>query len=80
MAFALAGVQLLQHSPLHDHAQHAVNCALCHLQLSDDALLHSTVSVAFIAHNILYAQYLREFHSSQNPSPYHGRAPPFFSR
>lgn len=78
--FMLAGAQLAQASPLHDHTRHSVDCALCHLQLGDDALLQPTLGVAFIAHNVPYAQYLREFHSFSNPSPYHGRAPPSSSR
>jgi hypothetical protein len=80
MAFTLLGVQLVQASPLHDHTLHSVDCALCHLQFSDDSLAQPTLSVAFIAHNIPYAQYLREYHSFSNPSPYQGRAPPFSSR
>lgn len=78
--FMLAGAQLAQSSPLHDHARHSVDCALCHLQLGDDAMLQPTLGVAFIAHNVPYAQYLREFLSYHNPSPYHGRAPPLSSR
>lgn len=76
MAFTLLGVQLVQASPLHDHAKHSVDCALCHLQFSDDALVQPTLSVAFIAHSMPYAQYLREFYSFASPSPYQGRAPP----
>ncbi|HEY0962013.1 MAG TPA: hypothetical protein VGE69_06625 [Pseudomonadales bacterium] len=72
----LAGAQLAQSSPLHDHTQHSVDCGLWHLQLGDDVLLRPTLGVAFIAHNIPYAQYLREFYSFSNPSPYQGRAPP----
>lgn len=75
--FMLAGIQIVQASPLHDHTRDSVDCALCHLQLGDEALLRPTLGVAFIAHNVPYAQYLREFYSSTNPSPYHGRAPPF---
>jgi hypothetical protein len=80
MAFTLFGVQLIQSSPLHNHAQHTVDCELCHMKFSDEALLQPTLAVAFIAHGIPYAQYLREFYSFSNPSPYHGRAPPFSSR
>lgn len=80
MAFMLAGVQVAQSSPLHDHARHTVDCALCHLQLGDDASIRPALSVAFIAHSVPYAQYLREFYSFSNPSPYHGRAPPASSR
>lgn len=80
MAFMLIGVQLVQSSPLHDHSKHSVDCALCHLQLGDDSVVQSTHSVAFIAHSIPYAQYLREFYSFTSPSPYLGRGPPSSSR
>ena len=80
MAFTLLGVQLVQALPLHNHAQHSVDCALCHLQFNDDASTHPTLAVAFIAHSVPYAQYLREFYSFSNPSPYQGRAPPFLTR
>ncbi|HWK55129.1 MAG TPA: hypothetical protein VNR18_12210 [Hyphomicrobiales bacterium] len=36
MTFTLMGVQLAQNSVLHQHAQHSVDCALCHFQLGDD--------------------------------------------
>lgn len=80
MAFMLIGAQLAQASPLHDHTKHSVDCALCHLQLGDDALAQTTPGIAFTAHAVPYAQYLSEFRSFHNPSPYHGRAPPFASR
>ena len=76
VAFTLLGAQLVQNSPLHDHTQHSVDCALCHLQLGDEARVQPALSVAFIAHSVPYAQYLREFYSFASPSPYNGRAPP----
>jgi len=74
--FMLAGAQLVQSSPLHDHTRHSVDCGLCHLQLGDDVLLQPSPGVAFIAHSPPHAQYLREFVSFSSPSPYQGRAPP----
>lgn len=80
LAFTLFGVQVLQESPLHDHAQETVDCALCHLQhLGDDSeiphvlapLDRATQAVPGIAaHAVL---------PSISPSPYRGRAPPAFS-
>jgi hypothetical protein len=80
MACLLFGAQLAQSSPLHDHTKHSVDCALCHLQLGDDVQAQSSPGVAFIAHDVPYVQQLREFHSSRNPSPYSGRAPPALLR
>lgn len=76
MAVTLVGVQLLQASPLHEHTQHSVDCALCHLQLSDDALLHQQLLLPIRAAGVPVAAPAREVHSSSAPSPYQGRAPP----
>lgn len=80
MACALIGVQLVQASPLHQHASHTVDCALCHLQLSDDALFEHRTSAAPAASGARYNQLIAEFYSFRNPSPYQGRAPPLFFR
>ena len=76
MALTLVGVQFLQSSPLHDHTQHSVECAVYHLSFSDDALFDRNVAVAAIARSVPYSQYLQDFYSFGNPSPYQGRAPP----
>lgn len=80
MACALIGVQLVQASPLHEHTSHSVDCALCHLQLSDDALFQHASSFAVAASGTRYNQLVAEFYSFRNPSPYQGRAPPLFFR
>lgn len=80
MAFTLAGAQLAQASPLHDHAQHSVDCALCHLQLSDDVL--ARVEFAPVARSNARPAVLAPapFYTLCPPSPFQGRAPPrFFS-
>jgi hypothetical protein len=38
LALSLLGVQLVQHSGLHDHSQHVVDCALCHFDSFDHQL------------------------------------------
>jgi hypothetical protein len=76
MAYALIGVQVLKASPLHQHAQHSVDCALCHLQLSDDAEIqyqNVIIRLAGVALRVIPAS---TFYSFVNPSPYQGRAPP----
>lgn len=76
MAVALIGVQLVQASPLHEHASHSVDCALCHLQLSDDALFQSARDPASVAPGTYRYPPLKNFANLRNPSPYQGRAPP----
>ncbi len=76
MAFTLVGVQLVQSSPLHDHTQHTVDCALCHLQLSDDTLVRHQFMVPFKAASTPVSTTLPQFYLSSSPSPYQGRAPP----
>jgi hypothetical protein len=78
MAFTLVGVQVAQASPLHHHIQlqHTVDCALCHLQLSDDVLVHyrylPTVAPGAAPNPLAPTR----FYSFSSPSPYQGRAPP----
>jgi hypothetical protein len=76
MAFTLVGVQLMQASPVHDHVQHSVDCALCHLHFGDDTLVRHTLTVPFRAATAPVAIALSPFYASSSPSPYQGRAPP----
>jgi hypothetical protein len=76
MALTLIGVQLAQSSPLHQHTQHTVDCALCHLQLSDDVLVHYQFAPAFIPNLAPAAVAPTPCYSLAFPSPYQGRAPP----
>ena len=80
MAFTLVGVQLAQASPLHSHAQHSlehtVDCALCHLQLSDDVLVRHQFSPTFVPNSAPNLATAAPFYSVSSPSPYQGRAPP----
>jgi hypothetical protein len=76
MAFTLLGVQLAQSSPLHQHTQHSVDCALCHLQLSDDVLVRYQFAPAFAPNVAPDAVAPTQFYSLSFPSPYQGRAPP----
>jgi hypothetical protein len=76
MALMLVGVQLVQSSPLHDHSQHTVDCALCHLQLSDDTLVRHQFMVPISITTAPIAVVLPIFYVSSSPSPYQGRAPP----
>jgi hypothetical protein len=76
MAFTLVGVQLAQASPLHNHVQHSVDCALCHLQLGDDVVVRVQVTAAFIPNAAPQPVTPAPFYSFTSPSPYQGRAPP----
>ncbi|HTR00259.1 MAG TPA: hypothetical protein VMH83_09725 [Candidatus Acidoferrum sp.] len=76
-AFTLAGVQLVQNSPWHDHAREVVDCALCHLQpLGDDTEIdHSLPLPVAGAQPVLVLQSVAA-PVPHFPSPYQGRAPP----
>jgi hypothetical protein len=77
IAVLLAGVQMLQSSPWHDHQRETVDCALCHLQtLGDDSEIgHSLpLAQAVVATPVVVAA--DQFFSSHFAAPYQGRAPP----
>lgn len=76
MAFTLVGVQLVQSSPLHSHAQHSVDCALCHLQLSDDTLARHQLTPTFVPNSAPGTALPAAVYAFSSPSPYQGRAPP----
>jgi hypothetical protein len=76
MALTLVGVQGLQASALHQHAQHSVDCALCHLQLSDDTEIQYQNVIIRLATITLKVIPAGTFYSFISPSPYQGRAPP----
>jgi hypothetical protein len=77
LAFTLFGVQVLQESPLHDHAQETVDCALCHLQhLGDDSEVAHVMPAVDVVAQAVISHASHAILPSVNPSPYHGRAPP----
>ena len=76
MAFTLLGVQLIQSSPLHNHTVHTVDCALCHLQLSDDTLVRYQSEVPYKAASAPVVAAAPVVYLSASPSPFQGRAPP----
>jgi len=76
MLFVLAGVQVLQASPLHDHAQHSVDCGLCHVPLADAPSSAQGLIPEFDATTTALPCLAADVHDTHNPSPYQGRAPP----
>jgi hypothetical protein len=79
VVFMLLGVQVIQASPLHDHAQqHSVDCALCHLQFGDDAAVRQAPALPVVAAVAAPVVALPGFYLSSTVSPYQGRAPPRF--
>jgi hypothetical protein len=80
LTFTLIGAQVVQESPLHNHAQETVDCALCHLQHPGDGtdvarVLAHVERVVQAAHNAASPTVI----PFVNPSPYQGRAPPALS-
>ena len=77
VAVFLAGVQMLQSSPWHDHQRETVDCALCHLQtLGDDSEIDHSLPLAPAGITTAMVVAASQFTSSLFPSPYQGRAPP----
>ena len=77
MAFMLLGVQLLQHSPLHDHVREVVDCALCHLQtLGDDTEYEQGFNLPMVAATTFVVADSVAAPGLSLSSPYQGRAPP----
>jgi hypothetical protein len=76
MLFVLAGVQVIQASPLHDHARHSVDCGLCHLPVAEAPATPRGILPEFEGARPALPLQAAFFHSTRNPSPYQGRAPP----
>lgn len=76
MLFVLAGMQVIQASPLHDHAQHSVDCGLCHVPVADAPATPHGIVPEFDTRPAALPTLAAVFLSSHNPSPYQGRAPP----
>jgi hypothetical protein len=77
LALTVFGGQVLQASPLHDHTQETVDCALCHLQtLGDDSEQDRGLSLPVLATTTVAAAFVPALPAAAFPSPYQGRAPP----
>ena len=76
MLFVLAGVQVVQASPLHDHAQHTVDCGLWHVPLTDATEASAALVPDYVAQGIVLLPTATRFVRNSRPSPYQGRAPP----
>jgi hypothetical protein len=77
LALAVFGGQVLQASPLHNHAQETVACALCHLQtLGDDSELDHGLPLVILAAATAVPSFVPAIPAVAFSSPYQGRAPP----
>lgn len=76
MALTLLGIQAVQESPLHDHSQHEVDCAVCHFSMSDDSVVSSSKHFVFTATRSVYHATVKQFNASHTYSLYESRAPP----
>jgi hypothetical protein len=77
LALTVFGAQVLQASPLHDHAQETVDCALCHLQtLGDDTEVARSLPIAVQQQQTPPKAAFAAYVSLLSPAPYQGRAPP----
>ena len=78
MAGMLLGVQLLQASPLHQHAQHSVQCTLCHLQSGDAALLQHPLDLSLITPAGVTGSHAVAAPATAARLHYQSRAPPSY--
>lgn len=77
LALTVFGGQVLQASPLHNHAQETVDCALCHLQtLGDDTVIDRSLPLAVSSPASIAAAFIPAAPATPFASPYQGRAPP----
>jgi hypothetical protein len=80
LALTVFGGQVLQASPLHNHAQETVDCALCHLQtLGDDSEYTHGLVQLLPAACATSAVLPPATPAAAFTSPYQGRAPPITS-
>jgi len=80
LALTVFGGQVLQASPLHNHAQETVDCALCHLQtLGDDSEYTHGLVQLLPAARATSAVLPPATPAAAFTSPYQGRAPPITS-
>tara|TARA_R100001163_G_C5060226_1_gene197002 strand:+ start:1662 stop:1943 length:282 start_codon:yes stop_codon:yes gene_type:complete len=78
LSLSLLGVQLVQHSALHDHTQHVVDCALCHFDNHGHALPLANIAPDFGKTDTEKVSYQQSFTLSLQYNPYQGRSPPTF--
>lgn len=76
MLFVFAGVQVVQASPLHDHAQHTVDCGLWHVPVTDASEASAALVPDYVARGVVVLPTVKLFVRKAGPSPYQGRAPP----
>lgn len=78
LALTLLGAQAVKDSPWHDHATHAVDCALCHLQAFEADLPPAPPAPPVFAPVAGLSIAPAWPTASPIHSPYHSRAPPAF--
>jgi hypothetical protein len=76
MLFVLAGAQVLQATPLHDHSQHSVDCGLWHVPVADAPAAPLLLPPDSQLQSLAPLPAATLLPQGQRPSPYQGRAPP----
>lgn len=78
LSLSLVGTQAVKDAPWHDHSQHVADCALCHLQFSEDAVpATAPLPRHDEARTVLHAA-THAFAALPLFSHYQSRAPPLF--
>ncbi|MBT6042362.1 MAG: hypothetical protein HOH14_02580 [Gammaproteobacteria bacterium] len=76
ITLSLLGVQVIQASPLHDHGDHVVDCALCHFDNTEDALLTTAQPQPRFDSNAIYSVADNNFIVLLPHHSFQSRAPP----
>jgi hypothetical protein len=76
LSLTVLSVQLIQHSPLHDHSLDVMDCAVCQLDFNENGALVQNVNFTFEASTSVYIVFENLFIASSVYHPYQGRSPP----
>ncbi len=76
LAITLLGVQVVQHSAIHDHAQNIVDCGLCHIDGHDEGLTAPLTDLSFGEQITVYQKTITLLYLTPFYHPYQGRSPP----
>ena len=77
LVLTLLGVQVIQHSPLHDHNDHdVVDCGLCHFDSASKVTLEKSPLPELEQTGFLYQEETQHFALSKYFSFSQARAPP----
>ena len=79
ITLTLAGIQVVQASPLHDHVSHFNGCALCHFSGTEAVIPATPVTLDIPIGRSHQPVPVITLHDTSSPSSFRSRAPPVTS-